>query len=142
MGRVCDWLGCSARTTKGTLCFQHRPRTPLKTKRRYIKPESDKAREQRVRVREEWFKVNPPDFHGVAWYCYLNKLSPDCWVVMNEVQIMKHGLEHVTPKVKSRALKFEVSNLRAACPPCNKLKGSRTIEQCIRKYGWWTPRDV
>lgn len=136
MSKVCSRPGCKRGTRTNDLCLYHRPRTPIKARVRYIKSESNKARIARIQVRDEWFKQHPPNMYGL-WECYLRGLSPTCWLGLNKSEIIRYGLEHKVPKVKSRSLKFEVSNLAAACPPCNKLKGSRTLEQLSDIYLDW-----
>lgn len=115
----------------------HRPRKAITTKTRWIKHESDKARSERLRIREEWFSTHPPDATEYQWYCYLDGLSEQCWTLMDREQIELYGLEHVVPKVKSRKLKFDVENLRVACPACNREKGSQTLEQLFSRYEYW-----
>lgn len=143
MAKTCSYKDCD-RGCYGEFCLQHKPRKPLpaptkpiKVKRRYIKPESSKSRSERLRVREEWFELNPPDATEDQWYCYLDGLSEQCWTIMDREQIELHGLEHVVPKVRSRALKFSVENLRVACPPCNREKASQTLEQLLSRYEYW-----
>lgn len=136
MGKTCSYQGCD-RGCYGEFCLSHKPRKAIVAKKRYIKPESDRAKSERLRVREEWFELNPPDATDDQWYCYLDGLSEQCWTLMDKEQIELHGLEHVTPKVKSRKLKFSVDNLRVACPPCNREKGSQTLEQLMMRYEYW-----
>lgn len=113
-------------------------RTVPKAKKRYIKPESDKAKERRLKVREEWFELNPPDAPDGRWYCYLDGLSEyGCWSVLSREQIEEHGLEHVISKARSRAKKFDVANLRAACPACNQVKRSWSVEELLGMYEHW-----
>lgn len=135
MAKICSREGCE-RGCYGEFCLIHKPRKPLQAKSRYIKPESDKNRERRLKVRDKWFDQNPPDIDS-KWYCYLDGLSEQCWTLMDREQIEQHGLEHVIAKVKNPSLKFEVANLRVACPPCNAVKGSWRLEQLLGMYEYW-----
>lgn len=143
MSKVCQWEGCE-RGCYGEFCLMHKPRKPIKSsgepikvRKRYIKHESDKSRQKRQATVIEWFRTNSPDAGDGFWYCYLDGLSEKCWFTMSADQITKYGLEHVTPKVKSRAKKFDVDNLAVACPPCNKMKASWTLEQLKERYPEW-----
>lgn len=114
-------------------------RTVPKAKKRYIKPESGKNRERRLKARELWFEQNPPETPDGKWFCYLDGLSEyNCWGTMSREEIEQHGLEHVIAKVKDPSLKFEVANLRVACPPCNRLKGSWRLDQLLAAYEHWS----
>lgn len=92
--------------------------------RRPLKKESDKTKSRRTAVSRLWFELNPPDARGL-WYCYL-RISPDCPHKLTRSTIT---LEHVKSKVRYPELKFEVTNLKPACSPCNKLKGSLDVEE-------------
>lgn len=95
-------------------------------KRPRIKPESDKARTKRMITNRIWRKNNPPDADGY-YTCYL-QISSMCTKRMTPRSVTR---EHVQPKVKAPHLKYNPDNLRPACSWCNKLKGSKTLEQLI-----------
>lgn len=103
-------------------CFQ-------KPGRKVIAPESNMARTQRIRTANRWFKENPPDENGY-WYCYL-QISVSCPYKLTRRLVQ---LEHVYPKVKRPDLKYNTRNIKPACPFCNKLKGSRTVDQLARSF--------
>lgn len=87
-----------------------------------MKPESTKTKAKRIAVSSEWFRLNPPEHDGY-WYCYLG-ISPYCLRRMTNPEVC---LEHVYPKNKYPALRYEVLNLKASCSFCNELKLSNTI---------------
>lgn len=92
-------------------CF-NKPRRPIrKASKKYVfkKQQTDRL----------WYELNPPDEKG-RWFCYLG-ISPECKVVLTRSTIT---LEHVKSKARHPDLRFEVTNLRPACAPCNALKGS------------------
>lgn len=109
----CKYCGSELHTS--LMCF-NKPRRPLKQ-------ESDKTQAKRITVSRLWFELNPPDARGL-WYCYL-RISPDCPYQLTRSTIR---LEHVRSKVRYPALKYEVTNLLPACEHCNKMKGSRDLE--------------
>lgn len=111
--KYCDGCGVTHSTI---MCF-NKPR-------RAIKKEADKTRDKRTEVSRLWFELNPPDSRGV-WYCYL-RISPQCHIKLTRSTIR---LEHVKSKVRYPELKYEVTNLKEACDPCNKMKGSRDLEE-------------
>lgn len=76
-----------------------------------------------------WYKTNKPDNDGF-YTCYL-QISSMCPIRLSKQSMTK---EHVMPKVKAPELKFEPSNIRPACKWCNKLKGSRTLEQLAQAF--------
>lgn len=76
------------------------------------------------RTRREWIKANPPD-HSGFYYCYLH-LAPDCLNAMTTDQMT---LDHIKSRSRYPELRFEHSNLKPCCMPCNVLKGSRDIEE-------------
>lgn len=94
-----------------------------------LRKESIKSRSKRLEVRELWFELNPPDKHGM-WTCYL-QISPDCPKRLSEGMV---NLEHVKPRSKNPELKYDVSNIKAACLRCNGAKGSRSIAGLARQF--------
>lgn len=103
------------------MCF-NKPRKPLKKI-------SDKRLNKKQETDREWYRLNPPDEHGL-WYCYLG-ISPNCPVKLTRSTIT---LEHVKSKTRYPALIFVVSNLKPSCGPCNNLKQSLDIEDLVKTY--------
>lgn len=93
--------------------MRHKPRKP-------IPKENKKTKQKRIQTTKEWFDKNPPDVYG-RWTCYL-QISPDCYRKVNKHTI---NLEHTKSKVRHPELKYDVDKIKPACPPCNKMKGSR-----------------
>lgn len=96
--------------------------------RKFIRHEAPKTRQKRVQTAKAWHEANPPDEYGY-WDCYL-KISPGCYVRVN---LQTLNREHVKPKTRHPELKYEVTNIKPACPPCNALKESRDLEN-IKEY--------
>lgn len=103
------------------MCF-NRPR-------KLIKPKSDKYYQQEMDTKWAWFKLNPPDHNGY-WDCYLC-ISENCPYRINRDTLV---LEHVKPKVRYPKLRFVVSNIKPSCRFCNKIKGSRELEELVLQY--------
>lgn len=95
-------------------------KTALTQSRKPMKQMSAKYDKLWRATRKEWYETNLPDVHGY-WQCYL-QISPECSITVDRSTI---NLEHVLSKVRHPELRFVVSNLRPACHPCNKLKGSK-----------------
>lgn len=108
-----------------TFCF-------VKYKKRTIAFESTKAKTSRQATKKEWHRHNPHDENG-EWACYL-QLSPNCYKKVNYDTL---NYEHVIPKVKAPELRYDHTNIKASCQPCNKMKGSQTLEQLKDKYPDW-----
>lgn len=111
---ICNYCGGDNHTS--LMCF--------KKPRRRIKPISDKNKLKEQQTKREWFDLNPPNEKGL-WFCYLG-ISPDCPRKLTRSTIT---LEHVKSKVRHPELKFDVTNLKPACSPCNALKGSRDVDE-------------
>lgn len=77
-----------------------------------------------IATRKVWVKNNPPDANG-NWHCYL-QIAPDCHITVNAETL---NVDHIKSRVRRPDLRFDQSNLNAACSPCNKLKGSRDLEE-------------
>lgn len=92
--------------------------------RRRIKLVSSKTLTQEQEAKREWLRLNPPDERG-RWYCYL-QISPKCYKVLTTATLRQ---EHVKSKVRYPELKYVVSNRKAACDPCNAMKGSRDLDE-------------
>jgi 5-methylcytosine-specific restriction endonuclease McrA len=71
-------------------------------------------------TRAEWFKQNPAN----TYTCYL-QLSPLCPRVMTPAETT---LDHVKSRGRHPELRYELSNLRPACGPCQQVKGSLDLE--------------
>lgn len=84
-----------------------------------IRPISEKTYSRKQRTDRLWYELNPPDEKG-TWTCYL-QISRDCPITLTRSTIT---LEHVKSKARHPELKFDVTNIKPACSPCNKLKGS------------------
>lgn len=80
-------------------------------------------------MKRAWFKMNPPDGKG-EWECYL-QIADNC---PRKMAYQYLTLEHVMPKVKAPELKFDPKNIRPSCAPCNRVKGSKTIEKLAKTY--------
>lgn len=102
-------------------CFQ--------TQKKRIRPESYKVEVKRTETSRQWFELNPEDSRG-RWFCYLY-ISPQCPKVLTRSTI---NLEHVRSKARYPELKFDVTNLRASCSFCNKLKGSLDLEDLLGDF--------
>jgi len=103
------------------MCF-NKPRVKLRK-------ESNKTKTKRQQTRHTWFDENPPNAKGV-WICYLN-IASNCHVQLTASTIR---LEHDKSKARHPELKYDIKNIKPACDPCNKLKGSMSAEEAIEKY--------
>lgn len=102
-----------------------RPLKRVKT----IRPESYKSKQKREATSVLWFELNPPDSKGY-WYCYL-RISPNCLYKLDRRDVT---LEHVRPKARAPELKYEVTNLKAACANCNGLKLTQDLEDLVDEF--------
>lgn len=98
--------------------------------RKALKKEAPKSQARRQRTSREWYESNPPPNPDGTWTCYL-QISPLCPKRVDRTTI---NLEHVKPRAKYQHLKYDPSNIRPACEPCNKLKGPWTLEQLAETY--------
>jgi 5-methylcytosine-specific restriction endonuclease McrA len=112
MRKPCIYCGSLLHTK--SVCFKkpQKPRTP-------IRKVSKKTAKRKRETDKEWYDNNLPNENG-QWPCYL-RIAPDC-----ELWVDKHtiNLEHKKSKARHPGMKFDSSNLGAACQPCNKMKGS------------------
>lgn len=120
--RAC--IHCGSLLHYKTFCRQA-PKKPIIT-RQPIPQESKKTNAKRVKTANQWFRENPPDETN-HWECYL-QISVLCPKRLSRGLLT---LEHVRPKVKNPELRFVVSNIKPSCSFCNRLKGSRTLEQLV-----------
>lgn len=94
-----------------------------------IKSESKSTKNKRQKFRELLFITYPPDEKG-NWYCYLN-ISSYCFKVLNENTLV---WEHVKPRGSHPELKYETSNIRPSCEPCNALKSGKSLEKLAEAF--------
>ena len=106
------------KTHTALMCF-YKPRTK-------IKPKADYAWDK---TKYLWKEINPADKNGY-WDCYL-QISPFCHKKLYDRTLT---LDHVIPRSKGKKYKYDISNLKACCYPCNILKGSRSIEGLAKQY--------
>lgn len=105
----------------------HKPKKMLNRSTRPIKTESDSARRKRIATYKKWIIANPGD-ENETWTCYL-QISVLCPKTLTRPQLT---LEHVKSKVRHPDLRYDPDNIRASCSFCNKLKGSRELEELAR----------
>lgn len=119
MTSACKHCGSSLHTS--LMCF-FKPR-------KAIKHEAIKSYEKRKTVALEWYADNPPNSSG-QWECYL-QISSSCPIFVTRETIT---LEHVKSKARYPGLRYDKTNLKPACQYCNKIKGSRDIEDLIKLH--------
>lgn len=73
------------------------------------------------RARDEWFAAHP----AKTYECYL-RIAPSCPRTMTKDETT---LDHVKSRGRHPELRYEQSNLRPCCWPCNTMKGSRDLEE-------------
>lgn len=110
------------------LC-KYKPNATFKTTKYRMRPESPKSRRRRLKMAQEWFRGNPPDANG-NWECYL-QISTLCPKKLNRTTIT---LEHVHAKVRRPDLKYVSANLKPSCSFCNKMKGSRSVQELAKTF--------
>lgn len=124
MSKPCSFCNATGHTA---FTCRKKPNKPLRAARTPMRLESVKAKTKRRITYKKWLEVNPPDTDGY-WTCYL-QISTLCLGRVNQSTLT---LEHVQPKVKAPELKYDITNIRASCSFCNKLKGSRTLSQLVK----------
>lgn len=97
--------------------------------RRRIRAVSDKAYHKKQETDRAWFEANPPSPKG-TWDCYL-QISPQCLMKVTRSTI---NLEHVRSKARHPELAYDPNNIKPACQPCNKLKGSMDLEDLVDNF--------
>lgn len=116
MSKPCGW--CRSEEHTSFYC-RLKKRKPIAVKTG-IKG-AGKITKQWLKTRDTWFNRNPSEFYD----CYL-RISPDCWGSMKKEHTT---LDHIKSRTRHPELRFTMSNLAPACYPCNKLKGSRDLEE-------------
>ena len=119
MAQTCNKCG---KRSYSKLCFRHKPKAK-------IKRVSDKKALKNNLLRKKWYKKNPPD-QFERWECYL-QISEYCPVRLTKGMLT---LEHVEAKVRSPEKVYDVRNIKPACSYCNKLKGSKSLEELSVTY--------
>lgn len=114
LGRAKPCKYCGKTTHTSLMCFE-KPRKTFKQ----IGPVAAKW----IEARKLWVKNNPPDANGY-WYCYLK--LPGCHVRMKYEELT---VDHIKSRTRAPEQRYEQSNLAPACANCNKLKGSRDLEE-------------
>jgi 5-methylcytosine-specific restriction endonuclease McrA len=98
---------------------RQKPRTQLKARKRLKK--LGKHGNRWLETRAEWFRQNPAE----QYECYL-QITSNCLRVMTPEQTT---LDHVQSRSRYPQLRYELSNLRPACWPCNMYKGSLDVDE-------------
>lgn len=118
--------------TTQTLCarcsyekYQNQSRRPRKA----IRKVSKKTEQKEIDAKYAWFDANPPDENG-HWFCYL-MIHPLCPYVLDRSTITQ---EHVKPKQRYPELKYDITNRKPSCSPCNALKSGRSLESLAKLY--------
>ena len=96
----------------------------LRKPRHFMRTVSEKTLDRRGQTKREWLRLNPPDERG-TWTCYL-QISSACPIKLTASTL---NLEHVKSKARYPELRYDLNNIKPACSPCNKLKGSRDVEE-------------
>lgn len=73
-----------------------------------------KYHKQWLKVRKQWFKDHPQD-----WYV--------CYICHKSLVPAETTLDHVIPRSRRPDLRYEPSNLKPCCWPCNTEKGSKSL---------------
>jgi hypothetical protein len=99
-------------------------RTPLKRPTKPIRREAVKTRQKRIDTTAACYAANPPDPNG-HWHCYISK-HPLCPKILTRKTIV---LEHNLSKVRRKDLRYDITNIFAACGYDNAAKGSLSAEE-------------
>ncbi len=129
--KPCSLCGSPYHTQTFCRMKPHKPlkRSDIKRSQKPLAVESPKSRTKRIRTYKKWMATNPPDSTG-HWECYL-QISSLCPRMLTRDMLT---LEHVMPKVKAPELKYEIANIRPSCAFCNKMKGSRTLDELVKLW--------
>jgi 5-methylcytosine-specific restriction endonuclease McrA len=98
---------------------RQKPRTQLQARKPLKK--IGKQGDRWLETRAEWFRQNPAE----QYECYL-QITSNCLRVMTPQQTT---LDHVQSRSRYPQLRYELSNLRPACWPCNMYKGSLDVDE-------------
>ena len=109
MGRSCTFCGS---TEHSQFYCRLKPHKTLQTTHTFRKLGKHEIRW--LETRNEWLKRHP----GRTWNCYL------CGRLLT---IETLTLDHVKSRSRHPELRYELSNLRPCCWPCNTAKGSRDV---------------
>lgn len=108
-----------------TQCFKKRREMAKVAKPVVRKPIKVKVDEKWLVTKTEWYLLNP----GVDgwWYCHY------CGLPLRRRAVT---IEHMHPKGNfiGRSRKYDLTNLVAACWPCNSRKGSRAYISYCREF--------
>lgn len=132
--KPCKYCGGTDHTS--LMCF-NKPRVPdARLKNRQLQYRIGKEDAEDVAFRSGW-KQSIANHTGM-YPCYL-KISPLCpgWLTMDQVT-----LEHKNPKSRFPEQRRDRKNAGIACEPCNKLKGTRTLEELQRIYPHLRPHHA
>lgn len=105
------------------------PKRALKTLKRSAINKVGKQTKQWFITRATWIRKNPPPIEGLYWECYL-RIHPWCPV---RIDLRHLTLDHVVSRTRDPKKRFSQANLKPACLPCNKMKGSRSLDQLKTK---------
>lgn len=109
----------------GYQCFLN----PKKALKRSPLKKIGKQTKQWFVTRASWIRRNPPPIDGKYWECYL-RIHPWCPV---RIDLRHLTLDHVVSRTRDPKKRFSQANLKPACLPCNKMKGSRSLDQLKTK---------
>lgn len=126
--RLCLTNNCGRKAQDGKHCFFHRPRKPLKPGKP-MRKEAVKTRQKREATNRQWDAENPPDKNG-QWECYL-LISPYCHIWVDKKTLNR---EHTLSKARHPEEKYNPKKIKPGCPPCNKLKGSRSETEVKKMF--------
>jgi 5-methylcytosine-specific restriction endonuclease McrA len=75
------------------------------------------------KVRQEWFRLHPPDHTGY-YYCALCGKALTLLPELLEAGTERVQLDHILSRNRNPELRFELTNLQPVCGDCNREKGS------------------
>ena len=111
---------CSSEKHSSTFCYQA-PRKKIEIRKALKR--IGKIGTRWIETRHEWIKANPPK--DSYYTCYL-KISPIC---LRKMTTQEMTLDHVMSRTRRPDLRFDFSNLKPCCAPCNVEKGSREVDE-------------
>lgn len=119
MPRPCKW--CDSIEHTQFYCPRKR-RKPIAVRKR--PKQIGKYGKQWIITRETWFRKNPPEYMDAYYKCYLN-ISDKCPGYMPPERTT---LDHIKSRSRHPELRYTMSNLAPSCYPCNRMKGSKDLE--------------